>query len=330
MEFKQVVEFILALVLIIVLISVGINPIRKVWESFKPIGEEESVGLTKLKEDCNKNPDETCSLDVAKQIVEQGTEDARYFEAQDWLKREIQATNNKVLLQEAFDFARMSLYPKSQDWLGAVALYGLLFDKLKTDDVALARDEAQIRLDVSEMQLVFGKLSLVKNSFGNLRPDTDAIGKNNLELIQQNQEQLIKLNKDAVDLYYKNKGKISDVPILGEGNCERLIDSFAVQASSFYLTFDGSTVCNQLSKESLEFGCYYQTSGTDTCTSCAEYGGKNFVFGQDLPDRCGGYDNKEACVADSCRKGNCAWNAGKCETQPIPGPTASPVPTPTP
>jgi hypothetical protein len=144
--------------LLVVLFFVGIEPIKKVVDSFRSIGETEDSKVTELKNSCNQQYKEGCALDVAKALIQTG---GSSFEAQSWLRKEIQSTDNKKLLNEVLSYAQTTLYPTSQDWEGATETYALLGSKLGSDVIEIPMATAVIGRSAQDLQKTYATLKTI-------------------------------------------------------------------------------------------------------------------------------------------------------------------------
>ncbi len=313
---KEWLYALLAVILILVLLFIPAK-IRDIYNVFKGSGEEESFALTKLRADCTKLVDneesiERCALDVAEETLK-AKEDS--IIAERWLRIQIRQ-GSSIHLRDSLDFGKNKLYPASKDWAGAVETYNLMYEKWNGEEVQLAIDDAQANLDVSNVFKVYDSIKLGSGDYNF-----------NWNLLVQNSNLLETNLKDAVRLYQKNMGKISDIPLLKSG--ETCNTKYG--ATKLWLP-----ACIYLSRVSLSTGCYLDAreptdiavAPSGMCKSCNEYPKiessstitekpiLNTETGtgtlKSSNDVCSGYYNQKTCDADPCNKGYCVWVSGRC------------------
>ncbi len=291
---KKTTALAIALFLLVVLIFVGINPLYSAFKSFLSIGQLENPEVAQLKQQCDDyvnihGATDGCALNVAAKIVETNGD---LFVAQSFLKKEIESTNDQKILNKCFEFARDDLYPKSKDWEGALGIYNELFDKLKTRDVMIAKDEAQLNVYINQVSQIYSKLKYPVSS----RDDYGA----NANFLAVNQE-LVPTIKKALKLYNGNKEKLNVEQFYfndykGDDVCNALYAATGAQDNA----------CNIYARASLDYGCFRQAGLCKSCTSYHKAG----------VDACSGYDSEDACKTDPCNAGDCSWTGfiGSCKS----------------
>jgi hypothetical protein len=282
MTIGKVLGGVLVFALLVVLFLIVIKPLRNVAESFMSIGEAEKEELTELKRICEEKPTEDCAFDVAVMSFE---EKESSLIVQSWLKRQIEATSDPVLLQKVFDFAKNTFYPVSKDYEGAVEIYGLLFAKLHSPEAQFARDTSKV-LSIYQQTTKFDENTM-----------RQFLGTKKVEL------------KDAlnsVSTLYRNN-KLADTPLLG--SCNTL---FSVLEKDDYLSqhpeddLNPYRACSQLSRQSAATACFpiLDSQQGSRCVACTGYKPSSAR----ADDPCSGYNNRLACESDSCSiNAVCRW-----------------------
>ncbi len=274
---NQVVGFVLALVLLVALIVAGIGPLKSAINSFKSIGQEESKSLTVAKTSCNELIDggkssDGCALSVAKQIFD---EDGSSYEAQAWLKKEVDLTTDKTELENALVFAN-KFYRTNDGGDTALEIYKTINSKLNTDASRKGLEFGYVLKDISDVKLIYEDMKKEK-------------------MTDEQYSKTVSLLNDAYDRYQKNTDVIPDKSILS--SCTDLVDS----AKGWFL--DESKVCI-ISRTSIANGCYKVESGSGgvdaiSCTSCPSKA------------TCSIYGNDKVCNADPCHIG-CKTDIAYC------------------
>ena len=288
MEMQFMVKMILVIVVVLVLLAIPAN-IQKVSKIFGSLGEE-SDKMVKLRALCNQRYDDKedlqgCGLDMAIATLEAGEVP---IIAESWLRKEIELTRSTKILEECFNFARDTLYPSSKDWVGAIETYNLLSEKLQSKELDLAKDDAQINVNIDDIKKIYEQLGITAGG-SSVR---------NKQLLENNRETFDKLFKESLTLYYKNK--MDDKLILSD--CNKIYDSTSTDDRS-----KERDACNIFSRASLKYGCFLKEIGE--CISCYYYALESLDPKIDI---CSGYFNEGSCKADPCNIGYCVWESDRC------------------
>lgn len=289
-------KLIIVLVLIVVLYIAIIQPlIAKYYPLLKSFGEEESTGLTDLKESCEANQVERCALNVAIGTLGEGESP---IIAESWLRKEIKFSDSQSVLKDCLDFAK-KLYAQSNDWAGAIETYDLLYEKLHTEDVLIAQADARTGIEIQNIAYLYGGLKSFQDP---------SSGLNSFDIFSKNKEQIKEDLFDMLILYKKYPGKIADKQIIDKNG--KICNFFSITDSiSPTDEVNKFIICTQFSRASIKYGCYHVPgSYGGTCLSCANFKGD-----------CTNYGDSYSCETDPCDVGDCKWDGTSRTCIVLPG-----------
>lgn len=294
MELWEIVRAVLALVLLVAVIFAFIGPIRKVYNSLKPLGEAETTQLADAKKKCDEAQTQYCALDVAKLSLQ---EKESSLVVESWLRREIKyakdnglndQVRDKAYVNDILDFAKQ-LYATTKDYRGAVQTYTLLSDISNTEAVMVAKLDAQLDVNIGDL------LDVYNNKMHYPAPGTtgaiETYAPENRKLLQQTAPLL----QQTLDFYRQNKAKINDKPILGDPQIENVCELMFKKVG-----FDADS-CNMYLRASLNVSCFAEGG---TCKSCRYYSLESLDPHVDI---CSGYHLESSCTINPCNIGNCEW-----------------------